>query len=85
MTGPVFEVAESSLDQDLVEKANLYAEHGIAEYWVVAVASEQVYVHRSPREGKYQSIQIFGKASVISPVCQDEAKLALDQLFDLYS
>ncbi|MFO0941710.1 MAG: Uma2 family endonuclease [Pirellulales bacterium] len=81
----LIEVADSSLDQDLCEKAKLYAEHGITEYWVVAVESEQVHVHRMPRDGRYQSIQIFEKGSVISPICQIEAKLTLDQLFDLDS
>ncbi len=44
----ISEVADSSLEQDLGEKAKLYAEHRIPEYWVVDVRSEQVHVHRKP-------------------------------------
>ena len=36
------EVADSSLTQDRGEKADLYAEHGIAEYWVVDIPGEHV-------------------------------------------
>ncbi len=81
----IIEVADSSLEQDLGEKAKLYAEHGIPEYWVVDVRSEQVHVHRKPENGRYQSIQPFGKTSPISPICQPDATLSLAELFDLDS
>jgi Uma2 family endonuclease len=81
----LIEVADSSLDQDLVEKARLYAEHGIQEYCVVDVLTEQVHVHRTPENGRYQSIQRFPKTSYISPVCQPGAELALTELLDLDS
>ena len=77
------EVAESSLAQDLGEKAELYAEHGIAEYWVVDIAGEQVYVHRGPSQGRYQSITQIDRTKVISPLCQPHASLQLGPLFDL--
>jgi len=81
----LIEVADSSLEQDLGEKAVLYAEDSIPEYWVVDIQSEQVRVHRTPGNGRYLSIQPFGKSSVISPLCQPGAKLALAELFDLDS
>ena len=81
----IIEVADSSVEQDLGQKARLYAEHGIPEYWVVDLPSEQVHVHRIPQDGKYQAIQRFAKTSYISPVCQPQAKLSLAELFDLDS
>lgn len=81
----VIEVADSSLEQDLGEKAKLYAEHGIPEYWVVDVHSELVHVQRTPANGRYQSIQSFSKTSQISPICQPDAMLSLAELFDLDS
>ena len=77
------EVADSSLTQDLGEKASLYAEHGIVEYWVVDIAGEQVYVHRAPSQGCYQSITHHGPPALISPLCQPLANLKLAPLFDL--
>lgn len=78
----LIEVADSSLVQDLEEKARLYAENEIPEYWVIDIHSEQVRVHRNPHDGYYQSIQPFDKASFISPLRQPSARLSLAELFD---
>lgn len=81
----LIEVSDSSAQQDLGEKAKLYAEHGIPEYWVVDIQAEKVHVHRNPLQGIYQSIQPFSKAAFISPLCQKDASLSLAELFDLDS
>lgn len=44
----VIEVAESSLIQDRLTKAPLYAAAGIPEYWVVNLRDRCVEVHRRP-------------------------------------
>ncbi len=77
------EVSDSSAEQDLGEKAKLYAKHGIPEYWVVDIQAEQVHVHRNPHEGHYQLIQRHDSSSIISPLRQPLAKLSLAELFDL--
>lgn len=81
----LIEVSDSSSSQDLGEKAKLYAEHNIPEYWVVEIQSEQVHVHLNPNQGIYQSIQPFKKNACISPICQPSAVLSLAELFDLDS
>jgi Uma2 family endonuclease len=81
----LIEVSDSSTEQDLGEKARLYAEHDIPEYWVVDVRAEQVHVHRSPSQGKYQSIQSHEKSAMIGPLCRPAATLSLAELFDLDS
>lgn len=81
----LIEVTDSSTVQDLGEKARLYAEHTIPEYWVVDVPAEQVHVHHTPLGGRYESIQSFGKSDRISPRCHIVATLALSELFDLDS
>ena len=42
------EVADTSLQHDLTEKAELYATAGVPEYWVVDVLNRVVYVLRDP-------------------------------------
>lgn len=79
------EVAESSLPQDLGEKARLYAEHDVPEYWVVDIVGQKVHVHREPRNGHFRSIDVFNCPSSISPLCQVQAKLELVELFDFDS
>ncbi len=59
------EVADSSVDSDLGEKALLYAQAGIADYWVVLAESEAIVVHRTPMPSGYQSVtRLFGEQSV---------------------
>lgn len=74
------EVSDSSAEQDLGEKATLYAEHAIPDYWMVDIQAEQLHVHRTPSEGRFQSVQTFDKSSSISPLCQPLAKLWLADL-----
>lgn len=52
----IIEVAESSLRRDLRVKAGIYAEAGLAEYWVFDVAAREVVVHTDPVDGAYRSI-----------------------------
>jgi Uma2 family endonuclease len=69
----------------LGEKARLYAEHDIPEYWVDTIQAEQVHVHRNPSQGNYQSIQSLDKSAFLSPLCQSGAVLSLAEPFDLDS
>jgi Uma2 family endonuclease len=75
------EVADSSLKSDLEEKADLYAEAGIAEYWVVDAHGECVHIFRSPAVGKYADHTIARIGESISPLACPAATLALRDLF----
>jgi Uma2 family endonuclease len=43
--GLLVEVSESSLDFDQTQKANVYAESGIARYWIIDLVHRQVAVY----------------------------------------
>jgi Uma2 family endonuclease len=45
----VVEVADSSLDYDREVKGPLYAENGVAEYWISNIVDRCLEVHRDPR------------------------------------
>ena len=51
----LIEVSESSLAYDTGEKAQLYAEAGIADYWVVNLVDNSVEVFRDPGSSGYGS------------------------------
>jgi Uma2 family endonuclease len=51
----LIEVAESSLEYDRGEKAALYAEAGVPEYWVLNLVDREIEVFRDPGEGHYWS------------------------------
>jgi Uma2 family endonuclease len=52
----VIEVSVSSLRHDLTRKSRLYANAGIAEYWVVDVIGERVVRHLEPDGDVYRRI-----------------------------
>ena len=54
----VVEVAVSSVAPDR-ENASLYAEAGVAEYWIVLGESKAVEVYRRPENGVYQEKCIY--------------------------
>lgn len=45
----IIEVSDSTLDFDLGAKADLYANAGVPEYWVVDVNENRVLMHANPR------------------------------------
>lgn len=49
----IIEVADTSLVYDRDIKGPLYAQAGIAEYWLVNLIDRQVEVYRRPEGGKY--------------------------------
>jgi Uma2 family endonuclease len=49
----LIEVSDTTLRYDLGEKAQLYATHGILEYWVVDLVANRVWRHRHPRGTQY--------------------------------
>ena len=75
------EVADSSLVNDLEIKRRLYAEAGIAEYWIVDAAASCIHVHRQPVGGDYASRSVVTIRDQLSPLCYPQAVLDLADLF----
>ncbi len=79
----LIEVSDSSLSSDLQEKADIYAEAGVQEYWVVDVPSSRIHV-LSKSDGKsYRKIEITVAPQFLSPTCLPSAKLDLSDLFSV--
>lgn len=77
----VVEVAETSLDYDLGEKANLYASAGIPEYWAVDCQDGRLVVHRAPVSSGYDSVKEFAGDEVVTPLGRPEVLLRPEALF----
>jgi Uma2 family endonuclease len=77
----VIEVAETSLQYDLGEKAAVYAAGGVADYWVVDAAAEIVHVLRHPGPLAYAEHRVAGRGESITPLARPEAVLAVESLF----
>lgn len=59
------EVSDSTLKFDRTSKLQVYAEAGIAEYWVVNLVDGVVEVYTDPSEGKYQSTKKAGRGETL--------------------
>jgi len=75
------EVAETSLATDCGEKAILYSESGIPEYWVVDIEGRKLIVHREPGSDGYGDKRELAGDDVICPQCDPEAQLRVSDVF----
>ncbi|MGB3404539.1 MAG: Uma2 family endonuclease [Microcoleaceae cyanobacterium] len=71
----LIEIADSTLKRDCIYKAQIYAEAGILEYWVVDVKQRQVIVYRQPQGNIYQSEQILSITDQIAPLAFPEVMI----------
>lgn len=55
----IIEVADSTLQYDKEVKLALYAQSGIAEYWIVDLQAHQLMIHSFPDGNTYQQLKCF--------------------------
>lgn len=78
----VVEVAVSSVEEDR-GMADLYAEAGVAEYWIVNGADRCVEVFRRPEAGHYQEQRQCKCGESLESAALPQLKVDLQSLFDL--
>jgi Uma2 family endonuclease len=74
------EVSNSTLAYDLREKAHLYAEKLIQEYWVLDTTGRRLWQHRQPQDGRYCSV-IAISSGKITPLAFPQVEVEVGQLF----
>ena len=74
------EVADSTVDYDTGEKALLYAQAGIADYWVVLAEAQAVLVFRQPTLAGYKEIVRLSSTDSLSPLVAPEVVWMVDAL-----
>lgn len=77
----LIEVALSSLDNDLTEKAEIYARSRIADYWVVNLEDFCVEVFRRPGSKGYRDRQAYQVGEDIHPLAFPKVELSVGPLF----
>jgi Uma2 family endonuclease len=73
----VVEVADSTLKQDCEIKDKLYAQAGIADYWVLDLKNRQLHVFRNPAPTGYTSHLILTEPNKITPLTFPSLTLSL--------
>ena len=81
----VVEVADATLDYDLSVKAELYAEAGILDYWVVDLDARVLHVPRAPRPvaaggHRYYDVRRLSDADSIAPLAAPHALVKVADL-----
>ena len=77
------EVAASSAAYDLGDKALLYAQVGITDYWVVLVNEAVIVRHRQPTPEGYQDVARLAGDDMLSPLAAPEAAWTVNALLGL--
>jgi Uma2 family endonuclease len=76
----IVEVAESSLAYDLGEKAEVYADSGIRELWVVDLLGDRLVVHREPSPDGYASVRTVTRGETISALAFPDTTFTVDEI-----
>lgn len=76
----VIEVAVSSLGLDR-EKATLYAEANVTEYWLVVAGQEAVEVYTEPQDGIYLQQRITKQGETLVSAALPALRVEMDALF----
>lgn len=83
----VVEVSNATLRKDRTIKAHLYAQAGLADYWIVNLVDRRLEVHRNPgpdpsRKGRfgYRDVTIILEAGNMAPLAAPESPIAVADL-----
>ena len=76
----IVEIADTSVAKDLGEKSLLYAQAGIADYWVVLVNEAAIVRHRQPTPSGYQSVSRLAGTETLSPEVMPEMTWTVNEL-----
>jgi Uma2 family endonuclease len=61
----LIEVSDSTLADDRKVKVPLYAEGGVAEYWIVNIPEGVIEVYSDLSEGSYQNVRTVGRGETL--------------------
>lgn len=78
----VVEYSNTTLEKDLGEKKEAYAEAGIREYWVVDLQNSQLIVFRNPSSNQYLS-EVKLTTGFISPQDFPNLQLEVKKMFTI--
>jgi len=78
----LIEVADSTLDYDKGEKADLYAASGILDYWVVDLSERAIEVRRDPDDGTYRHVRTYAGQEELRPLAYPDIVLRPVELWE---
>ena len=76
----VLEVADSSLWYDRGKKLEIYAESGIAEYWIIDVAKQGIQIYNKPLGRRYGSYRLALRGTHVAFAAFPDVVFSVDEL-----
>ncbi len=76
----VVEVSDATLGWDKTEKLRLYAQAGIAEYWIVDVANRCLRVHQHPQAEEYLHVRTWTELESVAPLARPDTQIPVREL-----
>ncbi len=77
------EVSYSTLGYDRNTKAKIYAENGIAEYWIVNLRSRALEVYRQPEADAYVSLRVYEETAAVAPLAAPNMSVRVADLLPI--
>jgi Uma2 family endonuclease len=78
----IIEVADSSLEDDRHEKAALYADAGVREYWIVNIPDRLIEVRTESGRGGYLRVTPYRPGEAIALLAFPDVQIAVAAVFD---
>ncbi len=76
----VIEIADSSVRDDRLIMAPIYASAGVQQYWIVSLRAGLVEVHTVPTGDGYQRLETRGPGAAITLVAFPDVEILVDEL-----
>jgi Uma2 family endonuclease len=77
----IIEASDSTLYKDRNQKDRLYAQAGIAEYWIVNLPKRCLEIRRDPEGDTYRSVQTLHPGEEARPLAFPDVTLPVSRLF----
>lgn len=76
----LIEISDSTVEYDRDIKKLLYAEAGIAEFWLVNLKENTIECYSSPKNGNYRLAQIFESGETVQSKMIDDLTLKVEEI-----
>jgi Uma2 family endonuclease len=76
----LIEIADSSLEQDLSVKLQLYAITGVPEYWVADLRHNRLLIYSDPSGDSYRRVRELHRGDIVAPLLLPDCPIPVDLL-----
>ena len=77
----LIEVSHTTLSKDRKRKGTLYAQAGIADYWIVNIRDRCLEIRRDPEGGVYRTLTVLRPGDEARPLAFPDAALPVARVF----